>query len=384
MSPKQGFPSMTGVRGLAAVWVLLLHAQQHASLYFGLPILEKIPGLGNGWHGVDLFFMLSGFILMYAHERDFRVIRKDSLVRFARLRFTRVYPLNAAVLCLIGVFVLFAHGYVAWARSFYGPQTYTFGAFLSTLFLATRWFLPIKGDFNQPVWSLSLEVLGYVAFPFLAYSAQRMQRKWLLIAMAIFSLAISFVVLRPYGQWQNSQIAVMRMGACFLTGIVVYRLWVLTANRLRWSALSRITELSAIGLLLSALGILNGDGHLHGDPQLNILFATLLYGLAFQRGIVHRILSSRVALFLGEISFPLYLVHVAPLLWLRYYLLTHGSEYSELARFGFLAGWAASTILVAAVLHYVVEKPFHRWGRRWAGARAGIVAEPEVRLRQTA
>lgn len=377
---------MTGIRGVAAMWVLLLHARQDAGRYFGLSSLENIPGLSSGWHGVDLFFMLSGFILMYAHERDFKVIRKENLVRFARLRFTRVYPLNAVVLCLIGLMVLSAPDYVAWSRSFYGPSMYSAGAFFSTLFLATRWFLPVHGEFNQPVWSLSLEALGYMAFPFLALYAQRIRRKWQLAAIASISLVFSFLVLRQFAaQWENSQIAVTRMGACFITGIVIYRLWALRAAEAPKSWWRRpIAELSAFGIVLSALGVFNGGQPFHGDFQMNFLFATLLYGLAFQQGIVHRVLSSRVALFLGEISFPLYLLHVAPLLWLRYYMLSHGAEYTPLEKYGALFAWAAGCILLATLLHAFVEKPFHSWGRRWAGARAPHLERPEVKVRQQA
>ena len=54
----------------------------------------------------------------------------------------------------------------------------------------------------------------------------------------------------------------------------------------------------------------------NGSIQFNFLFASLLYGLAFQQGVVSRLLPA--ALRVRQISFPLYLVHVAPLLWLRY------------------------------------------------------------------
>lgn len=147
---------MTGIRGIAAVWVMLFHAGQDAGKIFALPLLERIPEMWYGCLGVDLFFMLSGFILMYAHGRDFHVLRKHSLIRFARLRFTRIYPLNAVVLLLIAAFVAFQPGYVAWARSpaggtvYGGSSAFTAWAFVRTLFLATRWFLPGIGEWNQP------------------------------------------------------------------------------------------------------------------------------------------------------------------------------------------------------------------------------------------
>jgi len=53
MSKRKGIPSLTGIRGVAAVWVMLFHAQQNAGTLFGLPALERNPIFTNGWHGVD-------------------------------------------------------------------------------------------------------------------------------------------------------------------------------------------------------------------------------------------------------------------------------------------------------------------------------------------
>ena len=293
--------------------------------YFNLPFLQKIPDIGNGWRGVDLFFMLSGFILMYAHERDFHVIHKVNLVRFARLRFFRVYPLSAVVLLMIAGFVAFQPGFVAWERAF-NPSNFSFGAFVRTLFLATRWFLPGHGEWNTVVWSLSLEVLGYAMFPFVAYFVVRVTRIWPLIAAVCFCYFTCLVYLELRDRAITlDQLAVVRMLAYFLTGIAIFRIWTLTAESAskKWAAW--ISALSAIGILVANLSTA-------GSHTTNLLFAFLLYGLAFKRGVVNDILSSRIAMFLGNISFPLYLTHTVPLLWLRYFMLLNGARYSTFRR----------------------------------------------------
>jgi peptidoglycan/LPS O-acetylase OafA/YrhL len=353
---------MTGIRGIAAVWVMLYHAQLGAGRYYNLPFLQKVPDLGSGWRGVDLFFMLSGFILMYAHERDFHVIRKANLIRFARLRFFRVYPLNAVVLLLIAVFVAFQPGFVAWSRVS-EPGDFSRGAFVRTLFLATRWFLHRRGEWNQPVWSLSLEVLGYAMFPFVAYFVVRVARIWQLIAMAFLSLFTSFVFLELKGRAITiEQIAVVRMLACFLAGIAVFRIWTLTAESApkKWAAW--VSALSAVGILVAGWSTWGGGA-------VNFLFASLLYGLAFKRGVVNVLLSSRLAMFLGNISFPLYLTHVVPLLWLHYFMLLNGARLSTFQKSAALMCWAIGCFSMATLLHHFVENPFHELGRRWAGAR---------------
>jgi peptidoglycan/LPS O-acetylase OafA/YrhL len=369
----RGIRSMTGIRGVAAVWVLFFHAAGAATV-FGLPFLARIPDIWYGCLGVDLFFMLSGFILMYAHGQDFYVPRKDSLIRFARLRFARVYPLNAVVLLLIAALVAFQPDYLAWARSpegnfaYGGSSAFSAGAFVRTLLLATRWFLPGTGEWNQPAWSLSLEVLGYTLFPFMAFCALRITRHWVLIVLASLSLIGSFVILTHFAfQCEIGQIAVVRMLACFVTGIAIFRLWKLTPVFGRRSG-AWITTLAAVGILARDLPPFR---HIvtSGNIQFGFLFALLLYGLAFEQGFVCKLLSSRPIVFLGEISFPLYLTHVTPLLWLRYFMQTDRHKFSPGEKSVFLLCWAIGCIVLATLLHYFVEIPFHAWGKRWAGGR---------------
>lgn len=363
MAKVRGIPGMTGIRGIAAVWVMLYHAHTDAGHCFGLPFLQKIPPVNAGWRGVDLFFMLSGFILMYAHERDFSVLRRESLLRFARLRFMRVYPLNAVVLLLIAILLAFQPGFVEWSRAA-TPFNFSPGAFICTLFLANRWFLPIRGDWNQPVWSLSLEVLGYLFFPWLAFCALRIKRAWQHVGIILLSLAgsLAFLASRHVATTNDiSQMAVVRMAACFVAGIAIFRLWTLTAETgRRWAGW--IATASFAGILLV-------NWAYRGVMADCFLFASLLYGLAFQKGIASKIFSSRVIVFLGEISFPLYLTHVVLLQWLRYLLLTNAAARLPMVRPISLGCWVIASILTATLLHSYVEKPFHALGRRWAGSR---------------
>jgi peptidoglycan/LPS O-acetylase OafA/YrhL len=158
------------------------------------------------------------------------------------------------------------------------------------------------------------------------------------------------------------QITVVRMASCLAAGMAMQRLWALdTESAKKWAGW--MTAASALGLFLAALLP-------SGGLAFNFLFASLLYGLAFQQGAVNRFLSSRAMVFLGKISFPLYLVHVIPLLWLRYFLQANGTTYySPLQKLAALACWAAGCILTATLLHYFVEKPFHAIGRNWAERR---------------
>ena len=355
MTKRRGIASLTGIRGLAALWVLSYHVS------IVIPGLQqRFPSLSNGWHAVDLFFMLSGFILMYTHERDFHTIRKPALLRFAQLRFMRVYPLNAAVLLLIVPLVIFDPAYVACARSMQANASFGVLPFLRTLFVANRWFLPGFGDWNEPVWSLSVEILGYVLFPLLAYCAWRMRRGTHLVTSIVILLG-GFACFMHLGHQAHVNVigqgAFFRMLVCFASGMLTYRLWAVTqhasAKRGGWIAACAMA------------GILCADIIPRADILFNLLFAILLYGLAFQHGVVNRALSSRAALFFGRVSFPLYLTHAVMLLWATSILREHAGL-SAWAQATLLGSAVAGSILLATLLHYAVERPAHALGRRWS------------------
>lgn len=353
---------MTGIRGIAAVWVMLFHAQQYICIPARMQFVARIRILTNGWRAVDLFFVLSGFVLMYAHGKEFREIRWRPLVRFARLRFTRVYPLNAVVTLLIAILIAIQPEFIASARLSH-PGDFSLGAFVTTMLLANRWFLPDTENWNPPVWSLSLEVLGYLLFPLLAYCALRIAKRWMLMVIpALFLLGAAAAMYAAHTPPSNvQQMAFVRMLSCFVTGMAVCRLWSLAdSSAERWAGWIATGSAAALLIVCSLT---------FGGVLINFLFATLLYGLAFQKGMVNALLASRAVVFLGEISFPLYLVHFVPVLWLQYLLRVHGATRSY-AQVGVgLLCWATGCIAVATLLHYLVENPFHAWGRRWAGER---------------
>src|ERR1700757_84758 len=115
---RASIPSLTGVRGVAALWVFLTHSYGFAAHILNAPALLRSSFLVNGFRGVDLFFILSGFILMHVHAGDFKTISQNALKRFFITRFFRIYPLNTVILLALVPLVLFAPSYVAAERAF--------------------------------------------------------------------------------------------------------------------------------------------------------------------------------------------------------------------------------------------------------------------------
>ena len=347
--------SLTGIRGIAAIWVMLFHAQVVGERHLALSWVSNLP-FREGWSGVDLFFVLSGFVLMLAHHKELISARGMYLPRFALLRAFRVYPLSFLVLILIFLCLFLAdRGFVEWYRGM-GSDNFSLIAFAKTAVLATRWFLPGGGEWNQPVWSLSVELLGYAAFPFLGYCAAKISRAWVallasivaIIALALFQIVSGRVGINDIGQIGS----VARMLFCFVAGMCACRAYFLKSDQSGRYPL--VASISFIGIVCTA-----------GLQQAAIfrpfLFLSLVFGISFSKGLAARVFASHLSYFLGRISFPLYLVHAMILLWVGYRFSASSWEVKSLA---LCTGLISATIL-ATFLHYTVEMPFQSYARSW-------------------
>ncbi|RYY14731.1 MAG: acyltransferase [Alphaproteobacteria bacterium] len=335
--------SLTGIRGVAALWVALFHSK----LVFHLPTTWWTPPIEQGWAGVDLFFVLSGFILMHAHGEDFVQVSSAACQRFLRGRVVRVYPLNLVV--LLGI-VAITHGGQGVALI---PDTQHFiAAFLATATLLTMW-LPENWTLNPPVWSLSAELVGYLAFPALAHGLMRLRLSSAVVA------AISFAVMvwlrASLHQAHIAQIegwgALIRLAGCFVGGVALWRLRSVLPDS--WARLAGpLAATSLAGIVVCSV--------FYGwSEALPALFGVLIISLSYQRGWVARALAHRGLYGLGVVSFPFYLTHLWGLDWFR---ATYPTDDLSL-KIGLIVASLLTTLGLAVLLHLWVEVPCQRFGR---------------------
>src|SRR5512135_3691795 len=89
-------PGLTGIRGIAALWVILYH---YAITPLDVLRLDQIlPFVRYGYIGVDLFFILSGFIITHVHGRDTASLAPMPVLHFLSLRIARIYPVHIVTL----------------------------------------------------------------------------------------------------------------------------------------------------------------------------------------------------------------------------------------------------------------------------------------------
>ena len=152
------------------------------------------------------------------------------------------------------------------------------------------------------------------------------------------------------------------MGAGMAAGIILARLHRLMPDGRR-SGQGMVADIALL-VIVAALFIPAGE------TILIPLFGALIFGLASGRGVANRLFSAPLSVKLGEISFPLYLVHVMPLLWLVYGFGAYPVPYGEVLRPVCLALYLLFCLGLASLLHVFVELPVNRFARqqllRWS------------------
>ena len=329
---RQNLPALTGIRGVAAVLVLLFH----------LPLQTSLPLIRNCWLGVDLFFILSGFILMHVH-RELQEPTWQRVRSFFVLRFFRVYPLHFAILMLILALVVVFPSFPVWEQKIPGLENaFSVAGFFQTLTLTNRIGLPDLGEWNGPSWSLSSEVLGYIFFPAMVVLVSRVRSRAVCYAFTLCSLT-AFC-----GMMFAGHAGVVRMLLTFPAGVALARAYQIgpigpTATRYV-SAIS--CAMIIICLSIDRIAPLGAFG-----------FAGLIYALALGGGATERFFSLSPIMFLGKISFSLYLTHHALFMFLAWYGGT---------TFPWLTLMAATSVGLAVVTYNLIEVPSHQYGRRVA------------------
>ncbi|MBQ4856023.1 acyltransferase [Rhodanobacter sp. B2A1Ga4] len=358
----QRLPGLDLLRAWAIVWAMLFHS------YIVGGIGEQVAWLANyGWMGVDLFFVLSGYLIGYQLLAPLGRGEPLAWRDFYRRRAFRILPAFLAVLAV----------YVAWPAAREAP-----GLQPAWQFLSFTLNLLIDYQHNQAfshAWSLCVEEHFYLVFPWLAWWLMRRPspRRALAVGLGVVSFGM---IVRGY-VWLHDMAPVREMagpafGLRFVEGIY-YPTWArldgllagvaLAALRvrrpqawMRWQTHRGRLLVAATGLFALALWLFRDRlgfwPSVLGYPLLSLALAL---GVMAAIGLPAR-WQVPGAGWLARISYSLYLSHKLALhavaTWLVQPWQVHG-----LAAF---ALYALGVLAVGATLHYAVEQPFLRWRDR--------------------
>jgi peptidoglycan/LPS O-acetylase OafA/YrhL len=362
-TPAIRLDALTGIRGIAAWLVVFYHVRASVHQIVPQPVIDLFA---KGYLAVDLFFVLSGFVLWYTYGERLHEGGRAQAWPFLWRRFARVWPLHAFVLAL---FVALALALVAAGNP--NPR-YPLAELPLHFLLIQNWGFTDHLRWNDPAWSISTEFAAYLAFPFIA-AAARWERlgSAMLLAIALgLCAAIAALFAAAGAHSLGEHIVTLGLWRClaeFSLGIVACLLW------RKWHGLAGAAGWAAIACIaVLALGVLLGLPETMFVPA---AFFTGILALALDRGIVSRALSSRVAVYLGDISYSTYLAHF--LLWIVFKMAFVGHDL-QIGWAG-LAGYIALVAAASVVLYHGVEKPAQAWlnARRPRWARASQVAAAE-------
>jgi peptidoglycan/LPS O-acetylase OafA/YrhL len=366
-SSPEHLASLTPLRGIAALWVVLFHYCWH----FPAVHPDRYTGaVYKGYLAVDLFFILSGFVISHVYHRTFaQRVTGPSYRDFLKARVARIYPLHLTVLLLFVVTALGERALAYAQRGSFGPIPLvgerSLGAFFANL-LMLQGIWARELSWNDPAWSISLEFLAYFLFPLWFPWLWRAAPAAKICAGGLFLIALGWLAYSTgddFNQW-NGVGAILRCLPEFLIGALLYSAY---RSQVLAPVLATDTALVTATLLLCTL--------LHfAGPDFTIvpLFALLILTAVSNKGRLGPLLNSALFLWLGNISYSLYLIH-----WFVLFVTTEavrarpGTEIAKLPldlSLALMTAMLAVSLLLATLSYRFVEVA----GRRWLRERLAV------------
>lgn len=311
--------SLDGMRAVAALTVLAFHA--------------KVPGFSGGFFGVDLFFVLSGYLITRILREEHEGTGDIKLLRFYGRRIGRLYP--ALIVMLLA--------YIALAPALFPQQSgpsHLQDAALAAIYLTdySRWFgAPV--DLLGHTWSLSVEEQFYLVWPLILLMLVRLPARhaiFILVGMYIAATAwrlenlIEAVEHRVIYERLDTHATGLILG-CLIgyVSFTIHRAWGLVA-------------IAGLAYCVATFRFLHTDTLQNGMPLAELLSAMLVLSRP-------EWLAGPVLQWLGRMSYGLYLWHYPIMRWMR----AEEWEWPETMLFGSLLGLAA-----AAASYYLIECRF--------------------------
>lgn len=308
---------LTSLRFFAAFAIVLQHLRGN----FGISgDFANLPLDG----AVSFFFVLSGFILVHVYPKLPSNAERN---RFWISRIARIFPAHLICLALTALFV----------GDFTGIQSQLgyIIRILTNAFLIQSWYPDFRliFSFNSVSWSISTEFFFYIIFPFLIYNFYKTAEIKLLLSTAILILIIYLIHIYNIPQYQSANVGTITSTGIlyinpivrifeFILGMYSYKIWQkFSLYNFNLKYISTISEASS---LFTILFVAYKYDHILAFVSVNIshyaaewvahsglcfISAFLIISYANGSGMIGRFLSTQKFVFLGEISFSIYICH---------------------------------------------------------------------------
>lgn len=367
---KPHYELLDGLRGVAAILVLIYH------IFEGFAFAESTNGEGSGLittlnHGhiaVDFFFILSGFVISYAYDDRWG---KMSLGGFFKRRLIRLHPM-LIMGAVVGMISFLLTGCQQWSGEV-TPISWVMIALLLTIFMVPA--LPglpyeVRGNgemfpLNGPMWSLFFEYIGNILY---ALVIRRLSTKLLAVLTAILGVLHAWIFVGDLSGYDSVGIGwtidtinfwggLVRMLFPFSMGMLLARtfkprevkgaFWICSAMLIAVFAVPYIVKSGAISL-----------NSLYEVVCIAVIFPFIVWLGACGKGGDNY--TGRINNFLGELSYPLYIVHY-PIMYIFYKWLIENRCYT----LGDTLGLSALVVLSSVALAYACLKLYDEPVRKW-------------------
>lgn len=300
--------NLTPLRGIAALLVAVFH--------FEMAIARFVPAkqtmfFEKSYLMVDLFFVMSGFIMLHVYGDSFmQSITKSYLRKFIVARFARIYPLHFFALMLLVILVIAFSPAGTYPNLIETPVSIPTSIFLLHSFCIHKIY-----TWNIPSWSISAEWAAYMIFPLLALFINKKKAiavVTLILFVAAAYLSIMYLLPRrnplypsipvPHNLNTTYDYGFLRGIAGFIIGMIVYKAYLLP-----WFKNIFQKDLSAVLIILFVIAALH---YAINDAGCVILFAAMVLAFACNHGYLRKVCNNRAAQYIGDISYSIYLMQI--------------------------------------------------------------------------
>jgi peptidoglycan/LPS O-acetylase OafA/YrhL len=353
--PASQIPFLDGLRSVAVLLVISGHLSAKFAAAYGPNLYSRLPFVANGWIGVDLFFVLSGFFIGGQLWKERRDRGSVAVGRFILRRGFRIWPLYFfTFFCVLTFALTFGHGAAAkeygWSDLVFLTNFYNRGMVMGS-------------------WSLCIEEQFYIVAPLMLYFSSRhvrsirMYRPWLWGLLLFIPLLRTVIWVHGTGHFfQHSNALFSSLYYDSIThcdglvmGLIISNLWVTREKPVSKFATPGILVALAVALMI---GLHQLQGGIFDFSALALIFGSLVW-FGIQRR--SAIFNSRIFYWISRLSFGMYLNHEYMCPWIVRAVLPRLPFATHLPLFANLLGVVLIVTLSAAVAIVTfcgVEYPF--------------------------
>lgn len=362
---KPHYELLDGLRGVAALLVIWYHVFEGFAFAGG----GLITVVNHGYLAVDFFFMLSGFVISYAY--DDRLGKAMTLKGFFKRRLIRLHPM-VVMGVFIGLICYLLQGGVKWDGTQMPASLITIAFVMGVLFIP---IVPgasyeVRGNgemfpLNGPSWSLFFEYIGNILY---ALFIRRFSTKVLAVWTALLGLGLGCFALTDAAGYGSIGVGWTLDGVNFVGGLLrmlfPFSLGMLLARNFKPIKTKGAFWLcSAVLVILFHVPYVAGYGAVSYNGLFEMLCITLVFPVLIWIGASGKTtdhVSKTICKFLGDISFPVYIIHY-PIMYLFYSWLIEHKLYTLGETWHISVLVMSGSVLLAYLCLKLYDEPIRKW-----------------------